>query len=76
MRDKTNGVPKEPAFAVDAFTPDVVEALQQLSRDASTVLGRPVSSSAIIRALVRQVTKRGSWATDSLFLEVARERKA
>jgi len=57
------------------LTPDVVEAIQQLSKDASDFLGRTVSGSAIIRALVRQVAKQGPPATDALFLEVERELK-
>jgi FixJ family two-component response regulator len=73
-------VPKkeQPKLAVHAvtLTPDVVEAIQQLSQDASDFLGRKVSGSAILRALVRQVVKQGPPAADALFLEVEKELKA
>jgi FixJ family two-component response regulator len=58
------------------LTPDVVEAIQQLSRDASDFLGRTVSGSAILRALVRQVVKQEPSAADALFREVEKELKA
>jgi hypothetical protein len=79
MADKKNPMlqsVQKPAVHTVTLTPEVAEAIRQLSRDASDFLGRTVSGSAIIRALVRQVTKRGSWATDSLFLEVEKELKA
>jgi hypothetical protein len=55
------------------LTPEVVETLQRLSHDASAVLGRSISASAVIRALVRRVDKHGSWATEVLFLEIEKE---
>jgi FixJ family two-component response regulator len=58
------------------LTPDVVEGLEQLSQGAADFLGRSVSSSAVIRALVRQVAKQGPAAIDALFLEIERELKA
>ena len=57
------------------LTPDVVEVLQRLSRDASDFLGRTVSSSAIVRALVRQIDHQGPPAMDALFLVVEQEMK-
>jgi hypothetical protein len=66
----------KPAVHSVTLTPDVVEAIHQLSRDASDFLGRTVSGSAIIRALVRQVVKQGPPAADALFLEVEKEVKA
>jgi hypothetical protein len=58
------------------LSPDVVEAIQRLSQDATDFLGRTVSGSAIIRALVRQVVKQGPPAADALFIEVEKELKA
>lgn len=58
------------------LTPDVVEGLGQLSQDASDFLGRSISYSAVIRALVRQIAKQGPAEIDALFLEVERELKA
>ena len=57
------------------LTPDVVEGLEQLSQGAADFLGRSISSSAVIRALVRQVAKQGPGAIDALFLEIERELK-
>jgi hypothetical protein len=70
--------PEKPHFSIHTFTltPDVVEALQDLSSDASDFLGRTVSSSAIIRALVRRVVRQEPTAIDTLFLEVEKELKA
>ena len=58
------------------LTPDVVEGLDQLSQGASDFLGRSISSSAVIRALVRQVAKQWPGTIDALFLEIERELKA
>ena len=56
-------------MAVHTFTltEDVVGRLQQLSSDATDFLGRAVSVSAIVRALVRQVDQQGPPAADALF---------
>lgn len=69
--------PKKSVFSVHTFTltEDVAETLRQLSSDASDFLGRTVSDSAIVRALVRQVTKQGPPASDALFLVVEEELK-
>lgn len=66
----------KPAVHTVTLTPDVVAAIQQLSRDASDVLGRTVSGSAIIRALVRQCVTQGPDATKRLILEVEQELNA
>jgi hypothetical protein len=58
------------------LTPDVVEALKQLSQDASDFLGRSISNSAVIRALVRQVAKQDPGTIDALFLEIEKELNA
>jgi hypothetical protein len=68
---------ERPALFPHTFTlaPDVVETLQRLCRDASDFLGRSVSSSAIVRALVRQIDQQGPPAADALFLLVEKELK-
>jgi hypothetical protein len=50
--------------------------LQRLSQEASDFLGRSISSSAVIRALLRQIEKHGPSAADDLCFEVERELKA
>jgi hypothetical protein len=69
--------PEQPQLAVHTvtLTPDVVEVLQRLSSDASDFLGRKVSSSAIVRALVRQIDQQGPPACDALFILVEQEMK-
>jgi hypothetical protein len=57
------------------LTPDVVEVLQRLSQEATDFLGRTVSSSAIVRALVRQIDQHGPPAADALFIEIEKEMK-
>lgn len=59
-----------------ALTPTVAGAIQRLSEDVSDVLGRKVSGSAIVRALVRQVMQQGSAATDALVVEIEKELNA
>jgi hypothetical protein len=69
--------PKKSAFAVHTvtLTPDVVTTLQRLSQEATDFLGRTVSSSAIVRALVRYIDQQGPPASDALFLVVEQELK-
>jgi hypothetical protein len=69
---------KKPQFSIHtiSLTTEETKALQQLSQDASDFLGRSISGSAIIRALIRQVVKQGPPAADALFIEVERELKA
>ena len=76
-RAKKPPIPEKPEFSVHTvtLTPDVVEALHRLSRDASDFLGRSISSSAIVRALVRQVIQQGPPAADALFMQVEKELK-
>jgi hypothetical protein len=68
---------EQPQLAVHTVTlaPDVVEVLQRLSQEATDFLGRTVSSSAIVRALVRQIDQQGPPAADALFLVVEQEMK-
>jgi hypothetical protein len=63
-------------YSTVTLTTEEVDALRQLSQDATDFLGRSISSSAVIRALIRQITKQGPPAADALFLEVERELKA
>jgi hypothetical protein len=54
--------------------PETDAALKRLSRDASDYIGWTVSSSAIVRALVRYAEQQTSgWATSQLFPLVERE---
>jgi hypothetical protein len=71
-------IPERPESSLHSvtLTPDVVETLHRLSRDASAFVGWPINSSAIVRALVRQVAKQGPPAEDALFVEVEKELKA
>ena len=68
----------KPQFSIHTviLTTEEVDALRHLSQDASDFLGRSISSSAVIRALIRQVVKQGPSAADDLFFEVERELKA
>lgn len=74
-RSKNPPLETKPDLHVYTFslTPQVATAIQRLSEDAGDFLGRKVSGSAIIRALVRQVIRQGPSATDALFLEVEKE---
>jgi hypothetical protein len=69
---------KKPEFSVYTFTLDKedAESLKQLSQDATDFLGRTISGSALVRALIRQVVKQGPAAADALFIEVEKEMKA
>jgi hypothetical protein len=77
-RTKNPPLQKKPEFSIHSIflTPDVVKALQRLSRDASDFIGRSISTSAIVRALVRQVMRQGPPAADALFIQVEKELKA
>ena len=48
---------EKPLFSIHTvpLTAEEVQALHRLSRDASNFLGRSISNSAVIRALIRQV---------------------
>lgn len=77
-RTKTPTREEKPAFSIHSITlaAEEVRALDHLSRAASDFLGRSISSSAIVRALIRQLVRQGPPAADALFLEVERELKA
>src|SRR5712691_2223973 len=55
---------EEPALVVRSLTltPAADATLQRLSGDASDYIGRKVSGSAIVRALLRQAEQQGSTA--------------
>jgi hypothetical protein len=74
-RNNKSVMQEKSGFSIHSFTlaPDVVKTLQRLSRDASDNLGWPISSSAIVRALVRQVDQYGPTAIDALFRLVDKE---
>ena len=58
------------------LTPATVGTLEQLSSDASDYVGRTVSSSAIMRALLRYASQQGGlWAQTQLFPFVEGELK-
>jgi hemolysin activation/secretion protein len=69
---------EEPSFPIRTLrlTGDADRALRRLSQDASNFLGRKVSNSAIVRALVRQASRQGPAAADALFLLVEQELKS
>jgi hypothetical protein len=77
-RAKKEPPQETPEFSIYTFSLDAkaAESLKQLSQDASDFLGRTVSGSAIVRALIRQVVKQGPPAADALFIEVEREMNA
>jgi hypothetical protein len=77
-RAKKPPVEERGAMAVHTFTltEDVVEMLQRLSSDATDFIGRTVSVSAIVRALVRQIDQQGPAAADALFILVEKEMKS
>jgi FixJ family two-component response regulator len=77
-RTKKLAIQKRPQFTIHSvtFTPDVVEGLKQLSQGASDFLGRSISHSAVIHALIRHVAKQGTADIDALFLEIERELKS
>jgi hypothetical protein len=55
------------------LTPAAEQMLQRISQDASDALGWTISNSAIIRALIRQVSQQGPPAANALFIEVEKE---
>jgi hypothetical protein len=68
----------QPKSSIHSITLADEEALllRRLSQEASDFLGRTISSSAVIRALIRQIEKQGPSAADDLFFEIERELKA
>lgn len=77
-RTKKAVTKEKPVFSIHSVTLTVeeVRALDRLSRDASDFLGRSISGSAIVRALIRHIVKQDPGVIDGVFLEVERELKA
>ena len=60
----------QPRFLIRShpLTPEMNAILQRLSQDASDYIGWTVSSSAIVRALIRYAEHQGqAWARETLF---------
>lgn len=67
---------EEPAFVVRSLTltPTADAALRRLSRDASDYIGRTISGSAVVRALLHLGAQHGAaWVTAQLFPLIERE---
>ena len=77
---RIRSIPKKPKleFIIHSLslTRDVEDILQRLSSDASDFIGRAVSHSAIVRALLRQVDQQGPPGADALFVQVEKELKS
>jgi hypothetical protein len=67
--------PVKQAFTIRSLTltPADEKILRRLSQDASDYIGRTVSESAIVRALLRQADQQGPPAADALFLQIEQE---
>jgi hypothetical protein len=65
---RIKSITHEPLRVVTAkLTPTIGRTLQSLSQDASDALGWTVSSSAMVRALIRQAGKQpAAWAAAEL----------
>lgn len=69
---------ERPPLSIHSVTLSAEESaiLGRLSQEATDFLGRSISSSAVIRALLRRIDKQGPSSADDLFFEVERELKA
>jgi hypothetical protein len=78
LQEKSQPAPSAGGFSIHSVTLSAEESaiLKRLSQEASDFLGRSISSSAVIRALLRQIEKHGPSAADDLCFEVERELKA
>lgn len=74
-RTKKSVLQEKPAFSSHTVTlaPDVIATLQRLSGDASNFLGWPISSSAIVRALVRHADQQSPAVIDAVFRLIEQE---
>jgi hypothetical protein len=59
-----------------SLTRETEDILQRLSGDASDYIGRAVSNSAIVRALLCLVDQQGPSGADALFVQVEKELKS
>jgi len=75
---KTPPPHEQPTSSIHSVTlaDEEVLLLRRLSQEASDFLGRTISSSAVIRALIRQIGKQGPSEADALFIEIERGIKA
>jgi hypothetical protein len=69
---------ERPPLSIHSVTLSAQESviLDRLSREATDFLGRSISGSAVIRALLRRIDKQGPSAADDLCFEVERELQA
>ena len=69
---------ERPLLSIHSVTLSAEESviLQRLGSSATDFLGRSISSSAIVRALIRRIDKQGISAASALFLEVEEELNA
>lgn len=67
--------PKEPLLIRSlTHTPTTEAIVKQLSQDATDFIGRPISSSAMLRALLRYVDQQDdTWRREQLFPFVEKE---
>lgn len=76
-RTKRTPTPKPtPPLSIHSLslTPDTAEALATLTQDASDYIGRTISASALIRALITYAhEQRPDWLTSSLWPLIERE---
>ena len=77
-RTKKPPTQEKPQFSIHtiSLTDGEVKVLGRLNQEASDFLGRTISSSAVIRALLRQIGKQGPAEADALFIEIEEELKA
>jgi hypothetical protein len=77
-RTKKPPTQEKPQLAIHSVTLSAEESaiLDRLSQEATDFLGRSISNSAVLRALLRQIDKQGPSAADNLCFEVERELKA
>jgi hypothetical protein len=75
MRRKNSAPPKAPmAIRTHALSEDTDQILNQLSQEASDLLGWRASNSAIVRALLRYASQRPpDWKAKMLFPLIERE---
>jgi len=68
---------ERPLLTIHSVTLTAEESaiLRRLSSSATDFLGRSISNSAVIRALLRQIDKQGPPAADTLFIEIENELK-
>jgi hypothetical protein len=69
--------PRPDLIRTHSLTPEAAEILQQLAQDATDRLGWTVSSSAVVRALIRYADQQGTtWAEEQLFPLIGQEIEA